>query len=724
MPTELNVKQPRTSGISAISDVRGPTDFHCSTRTKHLFNYFRIGCNEAGCSRDRSRDADVFTLDLPIWRLGPRLVLLMVGLLFDGAGARAAVETQQTIRVVMDNAYAPYSFLSERGELQGILIDQWKLWEKKTGITVEISAMDWAEAVRRMRAGEFDVIDCIVETPERREYFDFTPAYATIETPIFFRKDISGITDLASLKGFAVGVKTGDQHIDQLKENGLTSLILFQNNEAIIKAARQHKINVFVADEPSAFYLLNKAGIDADFRDSAPIFREELRRGVRKGNATLLRAVVNGFAAINPGELKQINEKWFGRTINRIRHFFAYAGYAAAAALLVITGLTVWNRALRNKVMQRTAALRESELRFRRLVELMPVAVYVCDITGRIQSYNQHAVELWGREPKPGDTAQRYCGSLRLYSTEGKLVPHEESVMAEVLKTGVRARDLEVIIERPDGSRITVLVNIAPLRNSQGQLIGAMNCFQDISERKHAEEALKHSHDKLRALTARLESLREDERMRISREIHDELGQKLTGLKMDLLRAERKLDGLEGSPAVNSLLDTLVNATELADSITSSVQEIAANLRPGVLDKLGLGTALQYEARRFQERTGILCKVHLPENEQNLSAQVSTTLFRIFQECLTNIARHARATKVEVVLNLENEWVTLRVDDNGRGITEAEITNSASLGLLGMKERTELLGGEILFQHDAQGGTVVIVRIPESDRVFELKELV
>src|SRR5258708_38497275 len=265
----------------------------------------------------------------------------------------------------------------------------------------------------------------------------------------------------------------------------------------------------------------------------------------------------------------------------------------------------------------------------------MPVAVYVCDTLGIIQSYNQHAVEVWGREPKPGEPTQRYCGSLRLYSTECKLVPHEESVMAAVLKTGVRARDLEVMIERPDGSRITVLVNIAPLRNAQGELTGAMNCFQDISERKHAEEALKHSHDKLRALTARLESLREDERMRISREIHDELGQKLTGLKMDLLRAERKLDGLESTPAVNSLLDTLVNATELADSITSSVQEIAANLRPGVLDKLGLGTALQYEARRFQERTGILCKGHLPGREQNLSAEVSTALFRIFHESLT-----------------------------------------------------------------------------------------
>src|SRR6266446_10329674 len=142
--------------------------------------------------------------------------------------------------------------------------------------------------------------------------------------------------------------------------------------------------------------------------------------------------------------------------------------------------------------------LRQSEERFRRLVELMPVAVYVCDTSGIIQSYNTRAVELWGREPKLGDTAQRYCGSLRLYSPDGKLVSHEESKMAEVLKTGVEARDLEVVSERPDGSCVTVLVNIAPLRNADGELIGALNCFQDITERKEAEDTLRQSENQLR----------------------------------------------------------------------------------------------------------------------------------------------------------------------------------------------------------------------------------
>ena len=281
------------------------------------------------------------------------------------------------------------------------------------------------------------------------------------------------------------------------------------------------------------------------------------------------------------------------------------------------------------------------------------------------------------------------------------------------------------LLNQEDGGTASLLqragVNVAPLKNERGELIGAVNCILDISGRKQAEEALKNSYDQLRALSARLQSVREQEATRIAREIHDELGQGMTGLKMDLLRAERKLEELQGSPAVNSLLDTLVSATELADGITTSVQEIAADLRPGVLDKLGLGAALHYESRRFQERSGILCEARLPETELELATEVSTALFRIFQECLTNVARHAGATKMKVALKLEEEWVSLHVQDNGRRITEAEIADPHSLGLLGMKERTALLDGEIEFRRDPKGGTIVAVRLPRNERIVQAK---
>ena len=629
----------------------------------------------------------------------------MLALVSPGAVAQTTVETPRTIRVVMDNAYAPYSFQSDEGKLQGILIDQWQAWERKTGIKVEIHALDWGEALRRMRAGEFDVIDSIVETAERRDYFDFTPAYTPIEASIFFRNEISGITDLASLKGFPVGVKVGDQHIDQLKANGVTTVILFENNDAIIGAAKQHKINVFVVDDPSALYLLNKADIEGEFRHSAPMFHDGLRRAVRKGNAALLREVSDGFAAIEPAELKQINEKWFGRTINSIGRYLTYAGYTVAAALLIIAGLAVWNRTLRKKVLQRTAALGESEQRFRRLVELMPVAVYVCDTSGIIQSYNNRAVELWGRGPKPGDTAQRYCASLRLYSPEGKLVPHEESKMAEVLRTGVPADDLEVVIERPDGSCITTLVNVAPLRNGKGELIGAMNCFQDITERKRAAKELEEANRQLRILSRRLFHLQEEERRHLARELHDEVGQALTAAKINLQAAMKESDG-----AKSKRID---ETAAILERLLGQVRQISLDLRPPTLDDLGLVPALRSLLDQQGRRASVAVHLSAKNVPENLDPEIQTTCFRIAQEAITNAVRHANATRIDVELARENGNLRLQVRDNGRGFDADSVQAQAvGLGLIGIKERAALVGGRTKIVSSPNKGTTIEILLP------------
>jgi PAS domain S-box-containing protein len=663
-------------------------------------------------SRDfYSRDSERFSTPtdwrdgLSCWVAGLRLALLMLALVSPSAVAQTTVETPRTIRVVMDNAYAPYSFQSGDGKLRGILVDQWQAWEKKTGIKVEVHALDWDEALRRMRVGEFDVIDSIVETPERRDYFDFTPTYAAIDVPIFFRNDISGITDLASLKGFPVGVKTGDQHIDRLKTSGVTTVIPFQNYDAMIAAAKQGKINVFVADDPSALYLLNKAGIEGEFRHSAPIFHDKLRRAVRKGDTALLRTVSEGFAAIEPDELKQIEEKWFGRTINRIGRYLSYAGYVVSAALLIIAGLAVWNRTLRKRILQRTAALGESEQRFRRLVKLMPVAVYVCDTSGIIQIYNHRAVELWGREPKAGDTAQRYCASLRLYSPEGKLVTHEESKMAEVLRTGVPAHDLEVVIERPDGSCITALVNIAPLRNGKGELIGAMNCFQDITERKLAEKDLEEAHRQLKILSRRRLKIQEEERRHLARELHDEIGQALTAAKINLQAAMKESDG-----AKSKRID---ETAAILERLLGQVRQISLDLRPSMLDDLGLVPALRSLLDQQGRRASVAVHLSAKNMPENLDPEIQTTCFRIAQEAITNVVRHANATRIDVDLSCENGNLRLQVRDNGRGFDVDSVQAQAvGLGLIGIKERAALVDARAKIVSSPNNGTTVEVSLP------------
>ena len=189
----------------------------------------------------------------------------------------------------MDNNYPPYVFIDSAGELQGILIDQWRLWEKKSGITVEIHAMDWGKAISGMKAGEFDVIDTIFKTEERSGWLDFSRPYADINVPIFFDKNISGITDIASLKGFPVATKAGDAAIDLLMRSGVDNLMLFNSYEAVILAAKEHKVSIFVVDAPPALYFLYKLGIQDYFKQSAPLNVGQFHRAVKKGNSDLLR---------------------------------------------------------------------------------------------------------------------------------------------------------------------------------------------------------------------------------------------------------------------------------------------------------------------------------------------------------------------------------------------------------------------------------------------------
>jgi signal transduction histidine kinase len=230
---------------------------------------------------------------------------------------------------------------------------------------------------------------------------------------------------------------------------------------------------------------------------------------------------------------------------------------------------------------------------------------------------------------------------------------------------------------------------------------------REVAERMLTEERLRESEENLRALAARLQSVREEEQIRIAREIHDGLGQALTGLKMDLTWLAGKL------PAEQKPLTSKIESMfHLIDDTIYSVRKIASGLRPEVLDEAGLAAAIGWQTKDFQQRTGIRCKVDLPPDSEGLDPGRSTALFRIFQEVLTNVARHASATRVDVFMRRDADMLTLEVQDNGKGITPAEILNPKSLGLLGMRERVLPFSGRIEI-HGVRGrGTQVTVSIP------------
>jgi signal transduction histidine kinase len=227
------------------------------------------------------------------------------------------------------------------------------------------------------------------------------------------------------------------------------------------------------------------------------------------------------------------------------------------------------------------------------------------------------------------------------------------------------------------------------------------------NQRRNSEEQLRQSHEQLRALSVYLQHVREEEQIRIAREVHDELGQALTGLKLQLTwlctRLPRNLPALRRK------------AKSMSSSIDETIQivrRIATRLRPGLLDTAGLIATLEWQAQQFQKQTGIQCRVNSVVKETLWDQDLNTAFFRIFQEALTNIIRHSKATKVEVRFWETNNHLVLEIQDNGRGISEAEINNNKSFGLLGMRERAALLGGEVRLRGGSAGGTTVSVRIP------------
>ncbi|MEW6418584.1 MAG: response regulator [Nitrospirota bacterium] len=242
--------------------------------------------------------------------------------------------------------------------------------------------------------------------------------------------------------------------------------------------------------------------------------------------------------------------------------------------------------------------------------------------------------------------------------------------------------------------------DLALLRISSG-LIG------NVLERKRAEDELKSSREQLRNLSAHLQTVREEEGKHIAREIHDELGQALTALKMDASLLINKLPNDQ-----KQLIEKTKSMSKLIDATIQTVQRILTELRPGLLDDLGLLAAIEWQAEEFQKRTGIKCEVTLEPDEIIIDQDRSTAIFRIFQEALTNVSRHANATTVKVNLKKKAEKLILKVKDDGRGITEKQISDPKSLGLIGIRERVHLFGGEFKISGIRDKGTAVTVGIP------------
>jgi diguanylate cyclase (GGDEF)-like protein/PAS domain S-box-containing protein len=406
------------------------------------------------------------------------------------------------IRVVMDDNYPPYIFKDTDGKLIGILIDEWRLWEEKTGIKVEITAVSWNNALNSMKNNEYDVIDTMFYNKERALSLDFSKPYATIDVPIFFNQNISGITDIDSLRGFPVAVKKGDNSESILKEKGITDIIEFDSYEDIVNAAKDKKIIVFIVDKPPALYYMYKTNIADKFKYSAPLYTGEFHRAVKKGNSELLSTVESGFALISDKEYKDIENKWFGAN-NYYPEYLKYIKFTLAIVTFIIILLVIWNYTLKRKVKSKTSELinamsklKISQERYKDLLINLNVGVAVFSSSGIPIISNNEFKKLvgWTEEVSSADL-------ISIINTDGSIIKDEERPLNKVMLTRKPVHDFTMGIKREKYNDIKwVKADIIPEFDINNNIDSIIATYVDITERNNAIEALRESEYKIRTI--------------------------------------------------------------------------------------------------------------------------------------------------------------------------------------------------------------------------------
>ncbi len=371
--------------------------------------------------------------------------------------------------------------------------------------------------------------------------------------------------------------------------------------------------------------------------------------------------------------------------------------------LLLILIVTPWIYVLAVRPLERQQEIlrqQYNELSITAVTFESREGVTVTDANGEILRVNQSFTDITGY------TNEEAIGKTPAMLQSGR---HDKEFYRNMWK--VLARDRfwcgEVWNRNKKGEIYPEWLTITAVLGTDGQVTNYVGIFSDISERKAGEE-------QLRKLTAHIQTAREEEKTRIAREIHDDLGGTLTALKMETYRLAGKLSGNDHT---TPLLEQVESMTQLIDNAVGVTRRVISDLHPSILDDLGLVAALEWQCAQFHKRTGIACKVICAEDrdeEQKLDKTIAINLFRIAQEALTNVSRHSGATQVHVEFHQDEEEVILCIGDNGRGLLDGHVIAQKSYGVRGMRERVAELGGEIRFDKPSGGGLRVTVNVPLS----------
>ncbi len=343
----------------------------------------------------------------------------------------------------------------------------------------------------------------------------------------------------------------------------------------------------------------------------------------------------------------------------------------------------------------------KSEQKYRELVETSIDLIWTIDKTGTLVFVNNAAKDIMGMLPEEiiGKKFIDFVGP----SDKERVNQH----IYDALLSTSQYNNYESTIITKDGTLVNVITHAVVNHDERSGNTWLTGTSRDISQRVRAEKELSTKNDQLRQLSSYLQTIREEERTHIAREIHDELGQQLTGLKMDLAFMNRRFG--------DQNIEISVKLTEmmmLVDETIRSVRQISSDLRPGILDDLGLIPAIEWQCNEFEKRTKIKCVFNNQVNEIAIGTETATGVFRILQESFTNIARHSHAGEVVVEMKFVDQNIVLTITDNGKGFVKEHSTPKSTLGLIGMEERAAMLNGLLTITSSIKKGTQVQLTFP------------
>ncbi len=480
--------------------------------------------------------------------------------------------------------------------------------------------------------------------------------WTVLQNSVGYFSKITAMTDIESEKRFQALVETASDLIAIYVDD-----IIRYVNPAAVRMMGFNSADEIIGESPYKFI----------HPDSLPVI-EQRRAFFSQGRQGPLPTVEEKLITAS-GEVKEIEV---------VTNLIEYFGKPAIMAI----GRDVTQR------KRAEEALLESERRYRALVERSPNAIIVIDPERRITYLNPAGIQLLG-------------GALSEAIINQKITVFLNRIDPDVGFNLALREMVETTLSRQDGKIIDVEFSAAEIF-SKGQSALQL-IIRNISARKQAERDLIESREEMRSLFRYAQNVAEIERTHISREIHDQLGQFLTGLKMDIAFLQRHLKDSQAD-----LQKKTANMIMVIDSTIRMVRRISAKLRPEILDNFGLAAAIEWQSRDYQERSGICCRFAAQPPELNLSKELNTVFFRIYQELMTNIIRHAGAKNISIYLYKTDHEAILDVEDDGIGIDLNQINRHDSLGIIGMRERAKYMNGDIVFERNKNRGTRVRVCIP------------